>query len=279
MEIERGPRAVVVGVDGSLGVLPAVSWAAVEAAYRGVDLHLLHVERADRQSSAEPRRWLHRALGTAAAVAPDVAVTVIREKGAVGPVLARYTERACLLVVGGRRRADGGPSEGRTAAEAIGRAGCPVVVVPPRRTGAWASTPSSRPVVAVLRAAADGPALDLAAETAARRGAPLATRLEPSQGLTTSLRAIGRGAQLIVIAPPRAPGPGRSCDDVEDLPGESPCPVMVVPVGARSADGSRDRSTGHLPGRASRLFTPLPVRHGGPGDDRERPGLVERARM
>lgn len=279
--------AVVVGVDNSLGVLTAVSWAAVEAMHRGVDLHLLHVERDDRPDSVDPRRWLHRALGTATAVAPGLGITVIREHGAIGPVLARYTRRASLLVVGGRRLADGGPSAGRTVAEALRRADCPVVVVPPRRTGSWASTPSSRPVVVGLMAHDDGGVLDLAAAVAARRAAPLLvvaeggaalpradaadrreTWLAPAQDLVAALRVAGRRAQLVVLEQRR--GPTRRHPDIEDFLARTPCPVMVVTEG---------RSPRELPGPTPRLVTTFPASHGGTPHDHEQAGLAEPAGM
>lgn len=258
----RRVRGVVVGVDGSLGVLTAVSWAAAEAADRGVDLHLLHVGQPGHERSAEARGWLHRALGAAAAVAPGVRVTVIRESGSVAATLARYSERACLLVVGGRRPLDGGPSAGRTVAHVLGRAGCPVVLVPPRRTGAWASTRSRRAILAVT-AADDGCALDLAEQTGVRCGAPVVVladrrRTPPGSGtlapgrdaghatvhdLAAALRDLGPRAQLIVMGLPRelTSTGSQAATGVVDLLVHSPCPVMVSPVQERS-NGDRKRS-------------------------------------
>lgn len=305
-------RAVVVGVDGSLGVLTAVSWAAAEAACRGVELRLVHVERADRDGSTEARRSLHRALGAAAALAPGVTVTVVRETGAVGPTLARYSRGACALVVGGRRPSDGGPSAGRTVSDVVARAACPVVVVPPRRTGAWASTPSSRPVLAGVTPDGDGRALAVAEATAARRGAPLvvvgdgagalsrvrmrtrgraarATSVEPAQDLATTLRDLGRRAQLIVVGRSRSLHSTSHAQDahVADLLQRSPCPVLVAPLDEEVPGRDPDRPGNAVPTLAApplsrrevtdRPTSTLSLIHGGTPDDDECPSLAEPA--
>lgn len=314
-------RAVVVGVDGSLGVLTAVSWAAAEAACRGVELRLVHVERVGCDGSTEGRRSLHRALAATAALAPGVAVTVVtvtvvRSTGAVGPTLARYSRRACLLVVGGRRPSDGGPSAGRTASDVVARAACPVVVVPPRQTGAWASTLSSRPILAGVMTDSDRRALAVAEATAARRGAPLvvvgdragtlsragtrtrgravrATSIEPAQDLATTLRDLGRRAQLIVVGRSRSPHSTPHTQDplVADLLQRSPCPVLVAPLGEECSGRGRQRSENAVPLAAPPLLCPgreVPERtaqptspsshiHGGTPDDHERPSVVEPA--
>lgn len=264
-EGRAGVHTVVVGVDGSLGVLNAVSWAAAEAARRGAALDLVHVTTGGR---APGHAVLHRALGTAAAVAPGVAMTTVttpaREPGAAGPGLLAHAAGAGLLVVGGRRRADGGPSGDRTVSHLLAHARCPVVVVPPRRTGAWASTPSRRPVVAGVTApdhdAADDVLereLALALDTARCRRAPLLVwgrrnaavddgarslagraaalgvrRFALTEDLVGTLRRAGQRAQLIVLGPPPEPTTGTSTRHdalVDDLVARSPCPVVVAP--------------------------------------------------
>ncbi|PVZ05346.1 universal stress protein [Actinomycetospora cinnamomea] len=253
----RGPDGVVVGVDASLGVLTAVSWAASEAAAHGVALHLVHVSRpraGSEEGAAAGRVRLRRALHAAAAIAPDIAITATQLDGPPGPTLAEHARHADRLVIGGRRRRDPvDPVGDRTVPHLLDRARCPVVVVPPFRTGAWASTPSARPVLAGLRGSDDDhPALELAAAAARRRGVALvaavggpegerrtaiararragARRLEVTDDLLDSLRHLGRQSQLLVLARTgRGTGTAGPDEDLERLLHHRPCAVMVTP--------------------------------------------------
>ncbi|MDD7941551.1 universal stress protein [Actinomycetospora lutea] len=237
----RSQGPVVVGVDGSLGVLTAVSWAACEAARRGVGLHLVHVGAGGEQGAGRGPTVLRRARHTAAAVAPDLSVSVARPEGAAGPALAALSARADRLVVGGRRPGDDPrATRDHTLASVLASARCPVVVVPPRRTGAWASTPSARPVVAMLRGTAgDARVLALAADAARRhrvallRAVPRTLRPATAVGAPdpvvwddlAGVRRLALGAQLLVVG---EVGP-RSADEMHGLLRRGPCAVMVAP--------------------------------------------------
>lgn len=182
--VGRRPAAtgVVVGVDGSLGVLGVAAWAGAEAARRAVGLHLVQVLPSSGEAAAGPevprgraRALLHRAMGAVSLVVPEVAVSSATLHGSVGPALVSYAARAELLVVGTHR--PGGPlplMAGRALAHLSAYATCPVVAVPPRWAGSWPSTPSPRPVVVGVDSSTDGErALRFAAESAGRLGVPL----------------------------------------------------------------------------------------------------------
>jgi hypothetical protein len=245
-------------VDGSLGVLAAVSWAACEAAATGATLHLVHATSETRAADgpgggARGRTWLRRALHAAAAVAPDAAITVAQLEGPPGRALAALARGTDRLVVGGRRRQDlADPHGDATVAHLLAAAACPVVVVPPSRTGSWASTPSPRPVLAALRGTGDDRlTLELAGEAARRRrvalvaaiGAPPARRhraiahaqragarrLEVGDDLLAGLRRLGQRSQLLVVGAPD-PDTGWTDEDLAALLRRRPCAAMVVPA-------------------------------------------------
>ncbi|WP_372460563.1 universal stress protein [Actinomycetospora soli] len=297
----RGHGAVLVGVDHSLGVLAAVSWGAAEAAHRGVELRLVHVRGFEEPGVGPSRAWLHRALATAAAVARDVATTVIREQGPVTPTLARLTRGADLLVLGGRRRSDGGPSEGRTAAGIVGRVDCPVVLVPPRHTGAWVSTPSHRPVVVGVAHGGGRRTIETACAAAVRRRASLivvsetdpsaprdtgstrtppddrsdAMQVLPTAELLPTLRRMGARAQLVLVGSPRCSSlRSQRTQDLVALLTHCPCPLMIVPDD-ESSDGA---GTEHVLTSVSPPSAGSAIPGGALHDD-ERSGLVESVRV
>lgn len=274
----RPAGAVVVGIDGSLDVLSAVSWAAAEPTRRSVDLHLLQVSRRPEaarlveQPSRRGRAWLHRALGTARAVAANGAVTATASEGsAVGPTVVTNAVHACLLVVGGRRsKAPRRPSD-QTVVHVVTHASCPVVVVPPRQTGAWALTPSRRPVLTVSTGSADDVStIALATQAARDRGVPLtvassrnpvaasdganalgqrscghaARWTETPDDFVSHLQTVGRQAQLIVVGPLLASTGfllgGSSATDAPAA--RSPCAVVVAPA-APARERGLERTT------------------------------------
>jgi nucleotide-binding universal stress UspA family protein len=174
---------VVVGVGGSLSVLGAVSWAAAEAARRRLPLTLVHVLPSTTGSSPDQTRIryghagasLHRAREAVAAVAPGVPVTTATVNGTVGPALVSYAAHAQLLVVGSHRPGEPIPqSPNRIPEEVTAHAKCPAAVVPPKWTGSWASTPSTRPVLVGIDGSLAGErALAFAADAAMRLGVSL----------------------------------------------------------------------------------------------------------
>jgi transcription elongation factor GreA len=227
-------EAVVVGVDGSLGVLAAVSWAAAEAARRGTRVHLVEVRpTAVGTTDAHRSAPLRRARAVAGAVAPGNSISAESLAGAVGPVLRARARDADLLVIGSRRHADPSTAPDGTTAFLLADAACPTVVVPARWAGSWASTPSARPVVVGLAGTpGDHGVQELAAQVVRRLGVELISvgprrrcasdREDGGADLTEPLLDVGRWAQLIVVPPSRAV-------QLERLLRRSPCAVMLPP--------------------------------------------------
>ena len=223
---------VVVGVDGSLGVLAAVSWAAAEAARRGARLHLVEI-RSTGVEDARRSAPLRRARAVAAAVAPGNPVSAESLTGAVGPVLRACARDADLLVIGSRRHADPSTVPDGTTSFLLAGAACPTVVVPARWAGSWASTPSARPVVVGLAGTPQDPCVQtLAGQVVRRFGVELISvwprrrcsrdREDDGADLTEALLDVGRWAQLIVVSP-------SPVVQMDRLLQRSPCAVMLPP--------------------------------------------------
>jgi nucleotide-binding universal stress UspA family protein len=227
-------EAVVVGVDRSLGVLAAVSWAAAEAARRGARLHLVEVRPAgEGTTDAHRSAPLRRARAVATAVAPGVAISAESLAGAVGPALRAQARDADLLVIGSRRQTDPSTARDGTTPFLLAGAACPTVVVPARWAGSWASTPSARPVVVGLAGTPDDRGVqELAARVVRRLGIELISvwprrrcsrdREDGDADLTEALLDVGRWAQLIVVRPSRLV-------QLERLLRRSPCAVVLPP--------------------------------------------------
>jgi len=274
-EERRSPRGgpvssegVVVGVDGTLGVLAAVSWAAAEADRRRVPLHLVEVRPATTEiTDARGAPTLRRARAVASAVAPTIAIHAVSLVGATGPTLRARARDAELLVLGCRRPTDPSSEPDGTTRFLLARAACPTAFVPARWAGSWASTPSARPVVVGLAGTPDDRVVhDLAARTARHLGVDLISVRPrsrcpdgqdgaPAGAAVAALLDVGRRAQLIVVAGPTPLDhnlrDGRLVE-LEELLRRSPCAVALPP-----GPGAYRRPADQHAGRAA----PRPARH------------------
>ena len=277
-EERRSPRGgpvssegVVVGVDGTLGVLAAVSWAAAEADRRRVPLHLVEVRPATTEiTDARGAPTLRRARAVASAVAPTIAIHAVSLVGATGPTLRARARDAELLVLGCRRPTDPSSEPDGTTRFLLARAACPIAFVPARWAGSWASTPSARPVVVGLADTPDDRVVhDLAARTASHLGVDLISvrrRCPDGQdgasagAAVAALLDVGRRAQLIVVAGPTSLDhhlrDGRLVE-LEELLRRSPCAV-VLPPGPGAYRRPADQHAGRAAPRPARR--PVPTR-------------------
>ncbi|WP_039805127.1 universal stress protein [Nocardia araoensis] len=139
---------ILVGVDGSEVALAAVRWAAIDAAYRRVPLHLVYLTGGlgDCGACVEFRppvssryRWggpdaLEIAYATAIAESVPInpiEVTAELTNAAPVPVLRRRSENARLLAVGAHDLGAFSRAMLGSLSTALARqAGCPVAVVP-----------------------------------------------------------------------------------------------------------------------------------------------------
>jgi nucleotide-binding universal stress UspA family protein len=153
----------VVGVDGSIDSLRAVTWAADRAARSGCRLVIVHAGGARRDALA-------RAAAEASRVAPSLEVRTLRTRVAPVVALRRLSSAAELLVVA--RRGRGGvpfAAIGTTAGAIVRYARCPVVAIP--KGSEW---DPSRPVVVGVDGSKDSrTALAVAVAEAHRRGVRL----------------------------------------------------------------------------------------------------------
>ncbi len=139
---------VVVGVDGSVGSLRAVGYAAAEAAREGRPLLLLTAEAREdagdlgagtptgAPDDADPADadadGTDRALAEVRRRWPDVAVTLRRVAERPAPALVAASRDAALVVVGSRGRGGfTGLLLGSVSQAVLHHASCPVLVVPP----------------------------------------------------------------------------------------------------------------------------------------------------
>ena len=149
---------IVVGTDGSAAAAAALRWAAAEAGFRGVRLHVVYVRdryRPEPAPYAQPgesyaddlpvppetalRQAVHAALGPH--LPPDCVLEAA--EGLPVHVLLDRAEGARMLVLGSRlagiRRPDGPTVPlGPVVRDCVRGAPCPVVVVPP----GYAESPS-----------------------------------------------------------------------------------------------------------------------------------------
>jgi nucleotide-binding universal stress UspA family protein len=112
-------QRIVVGVDGSISALNAASWAANEAAFRRLPLHLLHAVNAALSAAAyigrfgaptsffeaieaDGRRHLAEAEAAVRQAHPGLEVDVDLQRGDPIPILINLSQTARLLVLGSR---------------------------------------------------------------------------------------------------------------------------------------------------------------------------------
>ncbi|TCO42416.1 nucleotide-binding universal stress UspA family protein [Kribbella antiqua] len=182
----RGRRAVVVGVDGSVSAQGALAWAAAEASSRHCPLRIVHAfswpmlgnpldmtfvgdMNNGLQSAAE---WiLTEAEAHAREVAPDIKVIANLFVGPAAPTLLSEAQAADLVVVGSRGVGGfRGLLVGSVSATVAAHAPCPVVVVHPHGDGtAFPSSPTGRIVVGVDGSEISAAAIRFAFQQAARR--------------------------------------------------------------------------------------------------------------
>ncbi|MBO0850262.1 MAG: universal stress protein [Pseudonocardia sp.] len=187
----RVGRPVVVGIDGSPAAAGAVRWAAREAHRRGASVRLveayawsdmpLEVELASRDYREMLLRSMHDHVDAAEAAAQAAAPGIRVEKDIVAGypprVLRTESERAALLVVGGRGVGGVlGLLVGSVAVSMAARAACPVVVVPDTEVQDTENepAPADAPVVVGVDGSSHSEAaVAFAYEAASLRGAPL----------------------------------------------------------------------------------------------------------
>ncbi|WP_436776450.1 universal stress protein [Yinghuangia sp. YIM S09857] len=169
---------VVVGVDGSASATHAVRGAAAEAVRRGVPLQVLHAADPAQyasQSGSAAYAAAHELVDAAARQALDVApwLDVERTVMRATPVgaLLDASDDAGVVVIGNRGL---GPLSalalGSVGVSLAARSRCPVLV---EREAADAATEGRREVVVGVSGAACAPAVELALQEAALRGARL----------------------------------------------------------------------------------------------------------
>jgi nucleotide-binding universal stress UspA family protein len=136
---------IVVGVDGSEASRDALRWAAQQAALTGAQLRVvmswyiptsaywlpmpedIDAEKATRDILD---RTLHETLGDT----PTISVSTVVAEGHPAPVLIDQSQDADLLVVGSRGHGEfTGMLLGSVSEHCVSHAGCPVVVVRPKR--------------------------------------------------------------------------------------------------------------------------------------------------
>jgi len=142
--------AIVVGVDGSKCAQGALDFAAQEASLRSCGLLVVTVWELPNEVMLSGMRALEvvesarigaelmvkKAVARVGRLAPSVVVESFVGSGRPEKVLLEKARGATLLVVGSRGRgATAGLLLGSVSQRVIGRADCPVVVVPPTHSG------------------------------------------------------------------------------------------------------------------------------------------------
>ncbi|QGN49285.1 universal stress protein [Micromonospora sp. WMMC415] len=124
---------VLVGVDGSEAAELAVGYAAEEAARRGAELVVAHVDRPDEEGPAQTGDLVETAAAAARGSHPGLTVTVrllLADKPE--PALIEASSGAALVVVGTRGRGGfAGMLLGSVSQSLVQHAHCPVLVAHP----------------------------------------------------------------------------------------------------------------------------------------------------
>ncbi|MEW2385457.1 universal stress protein [Micromonospora sp. NPDC047707] len=124
---------VLVGVDGSEAAELAVGYAAEEAARRGAELVVTHVDRPDEEGPAQTGDLVETAAAAARGSHPGLTVTVrllLADKPE--PALIEASSGAALVVVGTRGRGGfAGMLLGSVSQSLVQHAHCPVLVAHP----------------------------------------------------------------------------------------------------------------------------------------------------
>lgn len=164
-------QRIVVGVDGSISALNAVSWAANEAAFRRLPLHLVHAVNAALSAAAyigrfgaptsffeaieasffeaieaDGRRHLAEAEAAVRQAHPGLEVDVDLQRGDPVPILINLSQTARLLVLGSRGLGGfSGILAGSTAVALVAHGHCAVAVI--RGQAPDEAPPTEGPVV------------------------------------------------------------------------------------------------------------------------------------
>jgi len=241
-EAARPPALVTVAVDESAGSVAAVKQAATEAALRGWELRLVHVQRsgpADAVAAARDRGA--GLLARLAELARSRTTTPISSElclGSTVEVLIQHSAGSGLLVLGSRGM---GPLQqiaaGSVSARVAAGAHCPVVVVPPSSS---VPDPGRRLsiVVGVDGSAESAAAAEFAAEEARLRGVPL-TAIQAATTPTSTSDTLVSGA----LDPARDAGVNVERHTVSARPAEAlinaSTHASTVVVGTRGLGGVR----------------------------------------
>lgn len=200
---------LLVGIDVSAEVIPALRWALDEARARGCDVRLVHAPdkrdatlaetaHLDVDGAAVPRLVVEVYRAIATRIAPDATIQTAVLDGSPPEALIRASAEASLVVLGSRGRADFTESAlGSVAQRVASHAQCPVVIVPDVLPQPSAATV----VVGVADEPAGRRAVDFAADAAHRSARTLvmvrSTHLSDSGGADTLQHA---SDQLIALA-------------------------------------------------------------------------------
>ncbi|MGI5132838.1 universal stress protein [Pseudonocardia sp. CA-107938] len=254
------PARVIVGTDGSMSALRAVTWAATEARLRDTGLQIVHA--APYADSPAARRHADGILGRARTVArrdvPGVPVRTRVLDASPARALAGVADDAELLVVGMISEHAADVLIGSVATTVAATAPCAVAVVRGHRQ----ANSASRPVLlAVADPVTDRSAIDVAFADAERHGTglivvhatsdhaaaahlerslepwrdrhpgtPVEIRTDHGSVISVLLGATAR-ARLVVTGRHSHGAVARAVlgSTSRDLVRLSPCPVLVVP--------------------------------------------------